>query len=42
MATGERQLGELLARHRAEWLDFQLRLGSRSFVSRVAMVSPWQ
>ena len=26
MATGERQLGELLARHRAEWLDFQLSL----------------
>jgi hypothetical protein len=42
MATGERQLGELLVRHRAEWLDFQLSLGSRSFVSRVAMVSPWQ
>jgi hypothetical protein len=42
MATGERQLGELLVRHRAEWLDFQLSLGSRSFVSRVAIVSPWQ
>jgi Queuosine biosynthesis protein QueC len=41
MATGERQLDDLLARHRAEWLDFQLSLGSRSFVSRVARVSPW-
>ncbi len=42
MTTSERSLVDLLARHRAEWLAFQISLGSRSFVSRVAMVSPWQ
>lgn len=41
-AASERSLADLLARHRAEWLAFQVSLGSGSFVSRVAMVSPWQ
>jgi hypothetical protein len=41
MAEGERELMGLLERHRAEWLDFLVSLGSRSFVARVAMVSPW-
>jgi 7-cyano-7-deazaguanine synthase in queuosine biosynthesis len=41
MAEGERALMSLLERHRAEWLDFLRSLGSRSFVARVAMVSPW-
>ena len=38
----EEKLVELLERHRAEWLAFQISLGSRSFVGQVAMVSPWQ
>ena len=42
MVASERSLSDLLLRHRAEWLAFQASLGSRSFVSRVAMVSPWQ
>jgi hypothetical protein len=42
IAESERALNDLLARHRSEWLAFQVSLGSRSFVSRVAMVSPWQ
>ena len=41
MAEGERALTSLLERHRAEWLAFLNGLGSRSFVARVAMVSPW-
>lgn len=41
MAEGERALTGLLERHRAEWLDFLVSLGNRSFVARVAMVSPW-
>lgn len=41
MAEGERALAGLLERHRAEWLDFLISLGNRSFVARVAMVSPW-
>ena len=41
MAEGERALTGLLERHRDEWLNFLLSLGSRSFVARVAMVSPW-
>lgn len=41
MAEGERALTGLLERHRAEWLGFLGSLGSRSFVARVAMVSPW-
>lgn len=41
MAEGERALTGLIERHRAEWLDFLVSLGSRSFVARVAMVSPW-
>lgn len=41
MAEGEREIMELLERHRAEWLDFLVSLSSRSFVARVAMVSPW-
>jgi hypothetical protein len=41
MAEGERALMGLLVRHRAEWLDFLVSLGKRSFVARVAMVSPW-
>lgn len=42
MEDGERHLNNLLDRHRAEWLDFLVSLGRRSFVGRVAMVSPWQ
>jgi hypothetical protein len=42
MAEGEREMMGLLERHRAEWLDFLVSLGSRSFVARVAMVTPWQ
>lgn len=41
MKEGEREMVDLLERHRAEWLDFLVSLGSRSFVARVAMVSPW-
>lgn len=41
MAEGERALMNLLERHRDEWLDFLVSLGSRSFIARVAMVSPW-
>ncbi len=41
MAEGERALTGLLERHRAEWLGFVASLGRRSFVARVAMVSPW-
>ncbi|WP_156427400.1 7-cyano-7-deazaguanine synthase [Novosphingobium sp. Fuku2-ISO-50] len=41
MSEGERALKSLLARHRLEWLGFLASLGSRSFVARVAMVSPW-
>lgn len=41
MAEGERALAGLLERHRAEWLGFLASLDSRSFVARVAMVSPW-
>jgi hypothetical protein len=39
---GERHMNDLLDRHRAEWLDFLVSLGRRSFVARIAMVSPWQ
>jgi hypothetical protein len=41
MAEGERALSGLIERHRAEWLNFLVNLGKRSFVARVAMVSPW-
>lgn len=41
-ASGERQLFELLERHRSEWLAFLASLGKESFVARIAMVSPWQ
>lgn len=41
MAEGERAMTGLLERHRSEWLAFLVSLGSRSFVARVAMVSPW-
>lgn len=41
MAEGERALTGLLERHRSEWLAFLVGLGNRSFVARVAMVSPW-
>jgi 7-cyano-7-deazaguanine synthase in queuosine biosynthesis len=42
MEDGERHLKDLLDHHRAEWLDFLVSLGRRSFVARVAMISPWQ
>jgi hypothetical protein len=38
----ERSLGELLERHRVEWLAFLISLGKQSFVAQIAMVSPWQ
>jgi hypothetical protein len=41
LAEGERGLASLLEQHRAEWLEFLISLGKRSFVARVAMVSPW-
>ncbi|UYH55538.1 7-cyano-7-deazaguanine synthase [Qipengyuania sp. SS22] len=41
MTEGESALTDLLERHRAEWLDFLSTLGDRSFVARVALVSPW-
>jgi hypothetical protein len=41
-ALGERQLIDLLERHRSEWLAFIASLGKDSFVARIAMVSPWQ
>lgn len=41
MVEGQQALTGLLERHRAEWLDFLFSLGNRSFVARVAMVSPW-
>jgi hypothetical protein len=41
-ALGERQLFDLLERHRSEWLAFLASLGKDSFVARIAMVSPWQ
>jgi hypothetical protein len=41
-ALGERNLIDLLERHRAEWLAFIFSLGTRSFVARIASVSPWQ
>lgn len=41
MAEGERALADLLERHRAEWLEFLSTLGNRSFVARIALVSPW-
>jgi 7-cyano-7-deazaguanine synthase in queuosine biosynthesis len=41
VADGERNLAGLLERHRVEWLDFLTSIGKQSFVSRVAMVSPW-
>jgi hypothetical protein len=37
----EIKLLSLLDRHRDEWLAFLSSLGSRSFVSKVALVSPW-
>jgi 7-cyano-7-deazaguanine synthase in queuosine biosynthesis len=40
-SEGERALIGLLERHRAEWLDFLVSLGNRSFVAGVARVSPW-
>lgn len=41
-AEAEANLLALLARHRAEWLAFQESLGPRSFVAKLAQVSPWQ
>lgn len=41
-AETETKLMHLLSRHRAEWLDFLGRLGPQSFVSKIALVSPWQ
>jgi 7-cyano-7-deazaguanine synthase in queuosine biosynthesis len=37
----ERKLLGLLDRHRLEWLAFLSSLGTRSFVSKVSLVSPW-
>lgn len=42
VVLGERQLFDLLERHRSEWLAFLASLGKDSFVARIAMVSPWQ
>ena len=41
-AEAEANLLALLVRHRAEWLAFQESLGPRSFVAKLAQVSPWQ
>ena len=38
----ERKLMSLLARHKEEWLSFLAKLGSQSFVSKIALVSPWR
>lgn len=38
----EKKILSLLARHRAEWLAFQESLGSESFVSQIAQVTPWR
>lgn len=40
-AEGERRLRDLLARHRAEWLNFVESLGPSSFVAKLVQVSPW-
>ena len=38
----ERKLMSLLSRHKEEWLSFLGTLGSQSFVSKIALVSPWR
>jgi hypothetical protein len=41
-AEAEANLFAMLVRHRAEWLAFQESLGPKSFVAKLAQVSPWQ